>query len=485
MAAYPPGPRDGVFGLTYLGQVRAVPLAFVTTLARDYGDLAFARLGWFRAYFVNRPALVREVLVTKARSFQKLRRQRDALRGIEGDGLVVAEGASWRRHRPLVQPAFHARHFERYARLIVEHARRRRDRWPPGAVLDLGEEMNQLALEIIARLVFGVDWSDRAARLRAAVHIFRERMQREISSLIRLPDWLPLPGKLRQRRAVRAVDGLIRGLIRERRAAGAAGEDMLSLLLATPAPGAGAPLTDREARDEAATLLVAGHDTTAAALTWLWYALARNPGAERGVRAEVDAVLGGRAATYADLPRLRYTEAAVKESLRLYPPSAFLFARQAVEEVELGGYRLRRGSWVVISPYVIHRDPRYFRDPETFDPGRFAPGRVDEIPGYAYLPFGGGPRVCIGSALATMEMVLVAATVLQRFRVEFAPGQGEVEPEVAVVLRPKGGLRMRLTAQESAGVAAGTGPGDRGCEVPTSNGPRAEDGGRWLGQGPR
>jgi cytochrome P450 len=477
-AIYPPGPRDRVFGLTYLGRLRETPLAFVTELARDYGDFAFARLGWFRAYFVNRPALVREVLVTRARSFQKLRRQRDALRGIEGDGLVVAEGPSWRRHRPLVQPAFHARHFERYARLIVEHARRRRDGWPPGATLDLAEEMNQLALEIIARLTFGVDWSDRAARLRAAVEVFRERMQREISSLVRLPDWLPLPGKLRQRRAVRAVDELIWGLIRERRASGGAEEDMLSLLLATPAPGAGAPLTDREARDEVATLLVAGHDTTAAALTWLWYALARNPGAERRVAAEVEAVLGGRAATYADLPRLRTTEAAVKESLRLHPPSAFLFTRQAVEDVELGGYRLRRGSWVVISPYVIHRDPRHFTDPETFDPDRFAPGRVEAIPPYAYLPFGGGPRVCIGSALATMEMVLVAATVLQRFRVELAAGQGEVEPQVVVVLRPRGGLRMRLTARESAGVAAEPGTAGGGCAVPIP------EGGGWQGVEP-
>jgi cytochrome P450 len=484
MTAYPPGPRDRAFGLTYLGRLRAAPLAFVTALARDYGDLAFARLGWFRAYFVNRPALVREVLVTKVKCFQKLRRQRDALRGIEGNGLVVAEGDSWRRHRPLVQPAFHARYFERYAGLIVEHARRRRDRWTPGATLDLAGEMNQLALEIIARLVFGVDWSDRAAGLRAAVEVFRERMQREVSSLVRLPDWLPLPGKLRQRRAVRAVDGLIRELIRERRASGIVRDDMLALLLATPPAGAGAPLTDREARDEAATLLVAGHDTTAAALTWLWYALARNPGAAQQVCAEVDATLGGRAATYADLPRLRYTEAAVKESLRLYPPSAFLFTRQAMEDVELGGYRLRPGSWVVISPYVIHRDPRHFRDPETFDPDRFALGRAEEIPAYAYLPFGGGPRVCIGSALATMEMVLVAATVLQRFRVEFAADQGEVEPEVAVVLRPRGGLRMRLAARESAAAGAGGGTEGRQCAVPATDGPGAGDGGTRLGRGP-
>jgi cytochrome P450 len=463
---YPPGPRDGAFGLTYLHRVRFAPVAFVTELARDYGDFAFARLGWFRAYFVNRPELIREVLATRVKSFHKVRRQRQALGAIEGDGLVPAEGASWRRHRPLVQPAFHPRHFERYARLVVEHARRRCDRWSPGTTLDMGEEMNQLALEIIARLVFDVDWGDRAARLREAVHLVREYMQREFTSLVRLPNWLPVPGKLRQRRAVRAVDDLIWGLIRERRAGGAAGDDMLSLLLAGE-PETGAPLTDREVRDEAATLFVAGHDTTSAALTWLWYALARNPEAERRVRDEVDAVLGGRAPTYADVPRLRGTEMAVKEALRLYPPSAFLFVREAVEDVEIGGYPVRRGSWVVISPYVVHRDPRYFPDPEAFDPDRFSPGRVEGIPGYAYLPFGGGPRICIGSALALMEMVLVAATVLQRFRVSLAPGQGEAEPEVAIVLRPRGGLRLRLTARERPEPATAACPGE------ATDGPRA------------
>jgi cytochrome P450 len=452
---YPPGPRDGLFGLTYIHRLRSTPLAFVTELARTHGDFVYARLGWFRTYFVNRPELIREVLATKAKSFHKLHRQRQALRTIEGDGLVVAEGAPWRQHRPLVQPAFHSSRFERYATLVVEHARRRCDRWPAGAPLDVGEEMNQLALEIIARLVFDVDWSDRAARLRQAVHVFRDYMQREISSLIRLPDWLPLPGKLRQRRAVRAMDDLIWELIRERRSSGAAGDDMLSLMLSA-GPGDAAPLTDREARDEAATLFVAGHDTTSAALTWLWYALAQNPEAERRVRAEVDAVLGGRPATYADLPRLRYTELAVKESLRLYPPSGFLFVRQAVEDVDIGGYRIRPGSWVVVSPYIIHRDPRYFRDPEAFDPDRFAPGRADEIPGYAYIPFGAGPRICIGSVLAMMEIVLVAATVLQRFRLGLAADQPEVEPEMQIVLRPRGGLRMRLTAREAAEPAPGT-----------------------------
>ncbi len=445
---YPPGPRDGAFGLTYVPRFRSRPLAFAAELARKYGDFVFARMGWFRVYFVNRPELIREVLTTKMKSFPKLGRQMRALRAIEGDGLVVAEGAAWRRQRSMVQPAFHAAHLGHYARVIVEHATRRADRWPTDATLDMGEEMNQLALEIIARVVFDVDWAGQASRLREAVQVFRAYMQKEVTSLVRLPDWLPLPGRLRQRRAVRAVDELIWELIRERRASGAVGEDMLSQMLAAGRGAAGeAPITDKEARDEATTLFVAGHDTTSAALTWFWYLLARHPEVATRVREEVDAVLGGRAATSEDVPRLPHVERAVKESLRLYPAAGFLFARQAAEDVELGGHLIRRGGWVFISPYVAHRDPRSFEGPEAFDPDRFAPGRVEKIPGYAYLPFGGGARICIGSALATMELVLVAATILQRFDVQLAPEQGEPEPEMEVVLRPRGGLRVRLAAR--------------------------------------
>lgn len=215
------------------------------------------------------------------------------------------------------------------------------------------------------------------------------------------------------------------------------------------------PITDQEIRDEATTLFVAGHDTTSAALTWFWYALGSNPAVAWRVREEVDAALGDRPATFADLSRLKYTEMAVKESMRLYPAAGFLFGREAVEDVELGGCRMRRGAWIFISPYVVHRDLRCFPNPEMFDPERFAPGRIDEIPPYAYLPFGGGPRICIGSGMATMEVVLVAATVLQQYDLAFAPDQGEAEPELTVVLRPKGGLRMKLTARRAEQPAVG------------------------------
>jgi len=434
---YPPGPRDRLFGVTFHKAMSRDPLGFAIKVARDYGDFAFVRIGWVRLYFVNRPELVREVLVTKAKSFRKVTRQMRALRKVEGDGLVVAEGSTWARHRPVVQGSFHPRNFARYADAVVECTRRRLDRWKPGETLDFAAEMNELALEIIARLVFAEDMGDRATALRDAVHRFRQAMQGDGGSVFVLPDWLPLPSKIRQRRAVREINDLIWKLVRDHRSAG--GDDMLGQILTAAADRPGLGITDREIRDEVATLFLAGHDTTSAALAWLWFALSRHPEVEQRVLREVD-LLGPRPVRHGDLPRLKYLEMVVKESMRLYPATAFLFGREALEDVELDGCTLQRGSWVFISPYIVQRDARNFPDPETFDPERFTPGRADDIPPYSYLVFGAGPRTCIGNALAVTELVLVAATVLQRYRMVL--DQPEPEPEMEVVLRPKGGLRM-------------------------------------------
>ncbi|HTK74525.1 MAG TPA: cytochrome P450 [Gemmataceae bacterium] len=450
---YPPGPRDRLCGLSFYGPLRANPLGFVERVARGYGDFAFLRVGWVRLYLVNRPVLIREVLTSKASSFRKLGRQMKALRKIEGDGLVVSEGQTWTRHRPIVQGSFHARHFHRYASVIVEFTRRRIDAWTPNGPFDLAEEMNELALQIIAKVVFDTDVSGDAARLRAAVHDFRTHMQREANLPLALPDWLPLPGKLRQRRAVRAVDDLIWSHIRQRRNSGVLGSDMLGQMLAAASSGPSHDrVNDAEVRDEAATLFVAGHDTTSAALAWFWYVLAGHPEVEHRVLSEVDGVLDGRPATGQDAHRLRYLEMVVKESMRLYPAAGFLFGREVIEDVELGGHTLRRGSWVLISPYIVHRNPQNFPQPDVCDPERFAPGRADTIAPYSYIPFGGGPRTCIGNSLALTEAVLLAATILQRFRLVL--DQGEPEMQLEVVLRPKGPLRMRALPRRQALPAA-------------------------------
>jgi cytochrome P450 len=444
---YPPGPRDGLFGITFHHPFKTDPLGFAVNVAREHGDFACVQVGWVRVYFVNRPELIREVLTTKVKSFRKLHRQMQALRKIEGEGLVVSDGGIWARHRPFVQGSFHSRHMQAYAQVVVERTRRRLERWQPDTAFDLAAEMNELAMEIIAEVVFGVDLSERVGQLRDAVHVARAAMQQEMGSALPLPDWLPLPGKLRQRRALRTVDRLIWDLLRERQASGAARADMLGQMLAAAAGlNLAAPIAPAEIRDEAATLFVAGHDTTSASLAWVWYALSQNPKIEERAIQEIDQALAGRPPTFEDLPRLKYVEMVVKETMRLYPASAFLFGREALEPVELAGYQLRRGAWVFISPYIVQHDARNFPEPERFDPERFAPGRINEIPPYAYIPFGGGPRICIGNAFAVMEMTLLTATVLQRYRL--CLDQPPPALELEIVLRPKDGLRMRAVPRE-------------------------------------
>lgn len=438
---YPPGPTDGCVGIRLYHRFRADPLAFAIDVAREFGDFTFVRLAWVRLYFVNRPELIRDILATKVKSFRKLGRQMRSLRKIEGEGLVVSEGATWSRHRPVVQGSFHGRHFGHHGDVIVDYTRRRLAQWPEHGTFDIASEMNELALEIIARIVFDVDLTTDAARMRDAVHVFRAEMQKEVSGSVYWPDWLPLPGKRRQRQAVAIVNELIWTQIRDRRSSPQPRYDMLDQMLRA-ASSAPSPISDEEIRDEAATLFVAGHDTTSAALAWFWLVLMQNPEIEAKVVHEIDTVLEGRAPTAEDAGRLDYLERVVQESMRLYPAAAFLFGREAIEDVEIGGYVIKKGSWVFIAPYVVHHDARNFPDPEECDPDRFAPDRIGRIPPYAYIPFGAGPRICIGNAMATMQIVLMAATVLQKYRVTLA--QSAPEHEMEVVLRPQGGLRVRL-----------------------------------------
>lgn len=444
---YPPGPRDGRFGVSFYPPFRSDPLSFVRKTAAEFGDFAFVRLGWVRLYLVNRPALIRDVLATKVQCFRKLSRQMRSLRKIEGEGLVVSEGETWSSHRPVVQGSFHGRHFEMHAKTIIDYTQRRLESWRPNATFDLANEMNELALEIIAKVVFDIDIAADAARLRDAVHMFRTEMQKEVSTSIPWSHLLPLGGARRQRKAVQIVDELIWAQIRERRTTTVPKNDMLAQMLIA-AKRSPRPISEAEIRDEASTLLVAGHDTTSAALAWFWYVLMKHPAVEARVLREIDSVIGQRAFTFADVSQLKYLEMVVKESMRMYPAAAFLFGREAVENVELGGYQVKKGSWVFISPFVVHHDAKNFADPEICDPERFSPQRIDDIPSYAYIPFGGGPRICIGNALATMQIVLMAAIILQQYRV--ALNQPEPELEMEVVLRPKGGLKVLATPREQA-----------------------------------
>lgn len=444
----PPGPTGRFFGFSLAREFANDPLDFCTRIAREYGDASSCRMGPMRAAFINHPRLVHEVLVTKAKSFRKEPRTLEALRQVDGEGLVLTEGDFWLRQRRLLQPAFSPKRMGRYAELIVDRTRRRLDQWRVGETIEVVDEMTRLTVEIIAKVFYDTELTGKAARLGEAVRVLSKTFYDEVSYPLRLPDWLPLPSKRRKKWAIRTLHELIDGIIRERRVAGNPDRgDLLSmLLLAVDEEGDGQGMSDRQARDEAVTMFNAGHDSTAAALAWIWYLIARHPEVESRLMEETRAVLGERLPTVQDLPQLRYADRVVREALRLYPPVWALFGRVAKEDVEIGDYLLPCGTQTFMLPWVIQRDARFYPDPMRFDPDRFSPERVEDIPPCGWLPFGAGPHICIGQLLALSEMTLIVAMVLQRFRLQFAPGQShEVEPEPLLAIRPKGGLRMVVT----------------------------------------
>jgi cytochrome P450 len=433
-----------------LGKIKHDILGYYTELQRRYGDVVSLCLGPYRSYVFYHPDAVREVLVAKAKQFRRFPHPMKVLAQWNGNSLIITEGDAWLRKRRMVQPAFRPGRFERYAACMVARTRDRLDRWlkiieTTGSIeTEISKEMTDLTLEIIGKTMFDAEISAEATDVGRAVAILSEVATKEMGSPWKLPDWLPLPEKRRKRWAIKRLDETVRRFIRERRASGADKGDLLSmLLLAADEEGDGGRFTDEQARDECMTLLIAGHDTTAAGLIWLFYCLARQPQVAALVYQELDAVLGGREPTANDLPRLSYTERVIKEVLRLYPPAYAIFMRQALADVEIAGHSLPQGSLVQIFSYICQRDPRWFPEPERFDPDRFLPERQRALPPFAYFPFGGGPRGCIGNTFAMMEMTLVAATLLQQLKVELAPGQGEAEPVALVSLRPKGEVRLR------------------------------------------
>jgi len=431
--AFPPGPRDWTFGLSQLRKMKQDVLGYYTELHRRYGDVVHLRFGPYHTYAFFHPEAVREVLVAKAKQFRRFPRPMQVLAQWNGNSVLISEGDEWLRQRRMVQPAFHPRRFEAYAACMVSRTRHHLDRWlktieTAGSIeIEIGKEMTDLTLEIIAKNMFDAEVSAESSDLGRAVAILSDIAVKEMESPWTLPDWLPLSAKRRKRWAMQRLDETVRRFIRERRASGLDKGDLLSmLLLAADEEGDGGRFSDGQVRDQSMTLLIAGHDTTAAGLTWLFYCLARHPQAAARVHQELDAVLAGREPTSNDLTRLCYTDRVVKETLRLYPPAIAVFMRQALADVEIAGYTLPRNSLVQIFPYICQRDPRWFPEPERFDPDRFLPEPQRIAPPFAYFPFGAGPRVCIGNTFATMEMTLVVATLLQQLQVEPA-GQEEAQ----------------------------------------------------------
>jgi cytochrome P450 len=420
------------------------PLAFLTDLAQRYGDIARVPLGAETLYLFNHPDLIREVLVTQHRNFHKGRGLERA-RMLLGTGLLTSEDEFHLRQRRLAQPAFHRQRVAAYGATMAAYAAARRDRWRAGAVIDAHREMMALTLAIVGKTLFDADVEHEAAEIGEALATTFEAFQ--FGFLLpfgELLERLPLPATLRFKKARARLDATIYRLIEERRRSGADHGDLLSmLLLAQDTEGDGGGMTDLQLRDEAMTLFLAGHETTANALTWTWYLLSQHPAVEARLHAEVDAALGGRLPAADDLGALPYTRMVLAESMRLYPP-AWILGRRAVAPFEAGGYEIPTRSIVLMSQFVTHRDARWFPDPEQFDPERFTPDRQAQRPKFAYFPFGGGPRVCIGEQFAWMEGVLVLATIAQRWRLSLVPGH-PVALQPIITLRPKFGMRMTVT----------------------------------------
>ena len=441
-ATLPPGPK-GRFLTGNLAEMRRDSLAFYTRCAREFGDFFTVRFGWKRAFFINHPDLIERVLVTDARNFTKhfaLRMNRLLL----GNGLLTSEGDFWLHQRRLIQPAFLRERVAGYGPDMVALTERMVSSWRDGETRDIHEDMTRLTLEIAAKTMFGVDFSDGGgAAMKGALDDIADTFRTRYYSLFRLPDTVPTPANLRLRRAVRCLDDIVYALIEQRKGGGERA-DLLSILLRARGEG-NERMSDRQLRDEAMTLFLAGHDTTALTLSWGFYLLAQHPEITDRLTAELRTVLGDRRPTAEDLPRLRYTDMVVHEVMRLYP-AAYVFGRQSIEACDLGGYRLPAGATVLMSQWVMHRDPRFWDDPESFRPERWADGLAQRLPKFVYFPFGGGPRICIGSAFAMLEAVLVLATVLQRFRFSRAPGPG-VRPRPTITLRPEGPIELVLQGQ--------------------------------------
>ena len=419
-------------------------LGFLSRAAKQYGDVVRLRFLNVPLYLLSHPDHVEYVLVRNNRNFIKDRAERSGLRFL-GQGLLTNEGEPWRRQRRLAQPAFHRQRISAYGRAMVESAEKMLDAsWRDGETRGIQEEMSRLTLEIVSNTLFGAAITDELEEeVGESLGVVMERFTGGI--LFKVPEAIPTPANLRFRRAIRRLEEIIYGIIQERRRSpdGDAG-DLLSMLLAARDEETGEGMSDKQLRDEVLTIFLAGHETTALNLSWTWHLLAGHPEIEEKLHEELRETLGGRAPEMSDLPKLRYADAVVKESTRLYPP-VWGFGREALQDCEIGGFHVPRGTQVVMSQWIMHRDARYFPSPESFRPERWLDGSTDGLPKYAYFPFGGGPRLCIGQSFAKMEAVLLLATIARRFSLRHAPGQETVKPLPSLTLRPGNGLRMILT----------------------------------------
>src|ERR1700683_2292992 len=437
---FPPGFQRNLLWFAFRKFRPGNPILLFQHLAQQYGDIAHYKIGWDHIVFLNHPDYIREILVVQNDNFTKERTvQRTKM--LLGDGMITSEGAQHRSQRQVAQPAFHRQRIPEYAHLMVQEAARIRDRWRPGEQRDIAIDMMHLTLNVVAQTLFAADLRDEVNELASAIN----RIMGLYNFLVMLPaaEWLVHvrpPGLAAFVRARKRVDAVVYRMIAAHRQRRSHSSSLLDLMLAGSPDGS--PGSKQSLRDQVITIFLAGYETVANALSWTWYLLSQNPDCERRFHDEIDHELPGRLPAFDDLPRLRYVEMVLAESMRLYPP-AWAMGRYARNDFQLGDFRLPARTTVLISQFVTHRDPRYFPDPLRFDPERFSTEAKSRRAKFTYFPFGAGARQCIGESFAWMEGVLVLATLLEKWRLRLVPNQ-RVEPQPLITLRPKYGMKMRI-----------------------------------------
>jgi cytochrome P450 len=408
-------------------QFRAGLLDFLLEAARDYGPLASFRVGPRRVFLASRPDLIEQVLVTDAKHYIKHFGAR-AFKPVLGNGLVTSEGEFWRRQRKLVQPGFLKARVQSYAPVMTELTNQMLDSWSQGKSVQIDYEFEALTSKIALKTLFNLDDPGDGERFSETLKLAFDLMDARLRRIFKLPLWVPTPANRRLQSAIAELDRKVQGFIAAGRSREHPGNDLLSRLLVAQHED-GTRMTDRQLRDEAMTLYLAGHETTALTLTWTWYLLSRHTHVEEKLQSEWQHVLAGSAPTVKQLPNLPYTADVIAESMRLFPP-VWVIGREAITDLELGGYRVKRGYTVLMSQWVNHRDPNYFPDPEEFRPERWEDGLAKRLPKFAYYPFGGGQRICVGANFALMEAAIILPSVGQRY-------QFTLDPDAVIGIKPQ------------------------------------------------
>jgi cytochrome P450 len=441
----PPGPR----GTRLMGVMREFnrdSLGFIERAQRDHGDIVWTRFLYVPALFLYHPDEIEYVLATNAKNFVKAMTLRsNFFQRLVGNGLLTSEGEEWKRQRRLTSPAFHRHRIANYADTMVNYSNRLTSTWQEGETRDVHRDMMRLTLEIVVRCLFSADVSSDVDHVGGILKQLVKPFASQATLKWILNNRLPTPYHLQFHRLARKIDKVVYRIIAERRAHAHDEGDLLAMLLKARDEDGG-QMNDQQLRDEVMTLFLAGHETTALTLAWTWYLVGGNAEVEKRFHQELDEVLGDREATMADLSRLKFTEQIVKESMRLYPP-AYGLGREAINDCEIGGFPVPAGTQVFMFQWVTQRDARFFDNPEAFRPERWTEDFEAQLPKYAYFPFGGGHRACIGASFAMMEMILVLATIGQKFGLELVPDH-PVETYAAMSLRPKDGVKIVVRKRE-------------------------------------